>query len=221
MKRHFDEELKNLKEKLFKMGLLVEGSIDLCSRALFERNNDLAYEVMKNDKKIDQLELEIDEECLRLLALRQPTAVDLRLISMVMRAIHDLERMGDQAVNIAEKAIVTNQEPPLKPYSDLPKMAEIAQIMVRESINAFVEADKQKAQDVLKRDDEMDTLNEKIFKDLQELMKKTPDTVNRCVSLIMVAHNLERLGDLATNLAEDVIYVISGQDIRHHKAEQF
>jgi len=221
MQRHFDEELKGLREKLYEMGLSVEASIDKAMRSLFERDSKLAKEVRIDDKKIDDLELEIDAECLRLLALRQPAAFDLRLISMTMRAIHDLERMGDQAVNITDKSVLLNQETPLKPLDDLSKMSEIAKSMVRSALESFIEGNVEKAKLVLKIDDELDQLNYSVYSELSDIMRKKSDTIDRGLNLIMVSHNLERLGDLATNIAEDVIYLIEGIDIRHHKAEQF
>ena len=220
MKRHFDDELKKIKEKTFKMGLLVEQAIDDATASLFERNSDKANQVIKKDQEINLCEIEIDELGHELIALYQPAAVDLRLITMVLKITSDLERMGDQAVNIAEKALVINQEPPLKPYEDLPKMAEVAGGMVREALNAFMEQDADKAKQILEKDDIIDGLNDKIYEELQKLMEKTPQSIRTGVSLIMVSHNLERVADLATNLAEDVIYLKRGIDVRHHIRER-
>src|SRR3989338_1220524 len=149
IKRHFDDELKRLKDKLFRMGLLVEQAIDWASNALFQRDNPLAHNVIKNDQEINLYEIEIDELGHELIALYQPAAVDLRLITMVLKMTNDLERMGDQAVNIAEKALVINQEPPLKPYQDLPRMAEESRRMVRDSLDAFMQNDPEKAKHIL------------------------------------------------------------------------
>lgn len=220
MKRHFDDELKQLKEKIFRMGLQVEEIIAQAAQALFERNTKLAEEVIKKDQEINLLEIEIDELGHELIALHQPTAVDLRFITMVLKMNNDLERMGDQAVNIAEKAIQINQEPPMKPYVDLPKAAETARGMVRDALDAFMKRDSGKAEEILERDDVIDRINDKVYEELQEIMRNRPDTVRQGVALIMVSHNLERIADLATNIAEDVIYLTRGIDVRHHIRER-
>jgi phosphate transport system protein len=220
MKRHFDDELKKLKEKSFKMGLLVEQAIEDAMQALFQRNSEKAQNVIKKDQEINLYEIEIDELGHELIALYQPAAVDLRFITMVLKITTDLERMGDQAVNIAEKALVINQEPPIKPYEDLPKMAEMAGGMVREALNAFMERDADKAKEILEKDDVIDRLNDKVYEDVQKLMQQKPQAIRTGVSLIMVSHNLERVADLATNIAEDVIYLKRGIDVRHHIRER-
>ena len=220
MKRHFDQELKRLKEKLFKMGLLVEKAIENSTTALFQRNSALAESVLKGDQEINLHEIEIDELGHELIALYQPAAADLRLITMVLKITNDLERMGDQAVNIAEKALVINQEPPLKPYQDLPKMAEEARRMVRESLDAFMENDPEKAKGILEKDDLIDQINDKIYEEVQTILTEKPQHTRTGVSLIMVSHNLERVADLATNIAEDVIYLKRGIDVRHHIRER-
>ena len=220
MQRHFDEELGQLKDKLFKMGLLVEETIRKAVRSLIERDSKMAEDVIDGDQRINILEIEIDEFGHELIALRQPTAVDLRFITMVLKINSDLERAADQAVNIAEKAIVLNREAPPKNYLNIPKMAELAIDMMKESLDAFVERDAAKAKRLCERDDEIDELNDQIYCELQETMKKQAIPVEQAVSLIMVAHNLERIGDLATNVAEDVIYVVKGIDIRHHITER-
>ena len=220
MSRNFQDALKKLKEKIFRMGLLVENAIDGASIALFERDSAKAEEVIKNDQEINIYEIEIDELAHELIALYQPTAIDMRFISIVLKMTSDLERMGDQAVNIAEKAIVVNQEPPLKPYEDLPTMARQTRLMVREALSAFMNEDAMKAKEIMERDDEVDRLNEKIYHEIHEHMKKKPDAICVGVSLIMVAHNFERLADLATNIAEDIIYLKQGIDVRHHIRER-
>ena len=220
MKRHFDTELKKLKEKVFKMGLLVEQAIGDSTDALFKRDSAKAQMVMKNDQEINIQEIEIDELGHELIALFQPAAVDLRFITMVLKMTSDLERMGDHAVNIAEKAVIINQEPPLKPYEDLPKLAEGARKMVRDALNAFMGKDPDKAQRILEEDDELDRLNAKLYSDLQTLMEAQPKKIRTGVSLVMVSHNLERVADLATNIAEDVIYLKKGVDVRHHIRER-
>ncbi len=220
MQRHFDEELRQLKDKLFKMGLLVEEAVRKSIQALIKRDSKLAQEITEQDQKINILEIEIDEVSHELIALRQPTAVDLRFITMVLKINSNLERIGDQAVNIAEKAMALNKETPLKSYLSIPQMADIAIAMVKESLDAFVARDAQKAKQICERDDELDTLNDEIYNSLQTAVKKNEIEVSQAVSLIMVAHNLERIGDLGTNIAEDVIYLAKGIDIRHHISER-
>ncbi len=220
MKRHFDDELKKIKEKLFKMGLLVEQAIENATASLFERDNPKAQRVIQSDQEINLYEIEIDELGHELIVRYQPTAVDLRFITMVLKMTGDLERMGDQAVNIAEKAIMIMKEQPLKPYEDLPKMAQEARAMVRDALNAFMERDASKAESILERDDVLDRLNDHVYEEVQKLMQDQPKNVPVGVSLIMISHNLERVGDLATNIAEDVIFLKRGVDVRHHIRER-
>lgn len=220
MLRHFDEELRQLKDKLFKMGLLVEEAIRKSTECLTKRDAKLAEQVIEEDQKINILEIEIDEFGHELIALRQPTAIDLRFITMVLKINSDLERMGDQAVNIAEGAIAMSRETPPKSYLDIPRMAELAVKMVKESLDSFVEKDAVKAKAICESDDDLDGLKDKVYQELQEAMKNRSIEISQAVSLIMVAHNLERVGDLATNIAEDVIYLVKGIDIRHHITER-
>ncbi len=220
MKRHFDDELKRLKDKVFRMGLQVEEAVGKATQSLVERDSRKAEEVLKGDQEINLCEIEIDEMGHELIALYQPTAVDLRFITMVLKINSDLERMADQAVNIAEKAIQINQEPPMKPYVDFPKIAETAREMLRESLEAFMERDAEKAKKILEEDDVIDGINDRIYGELQKTMQERPDTIRQGVALIMVSHNLERIADLATNIAEDVIYLARGIDVRHHIRER-
>ena len=220
MKRHLDDELKKIKEKLFKMGGLVEDAVRDASDALFERDNAKAQDVIRKDQEINIYEIEIDELGHELIALYQPAAVDLRLITMVLKMTGDFERMGDQAVNIAEKALVINQYPPIKPYEDLPRMVESAREMVRCALHSFMTRDVEEAKRVLEMDDVVDGLNEKVYEDVQKIMEAKAESIRTGVSLIMIAHNLERIGDLATNIAEDVIYLNRGIDVRHHIRER-
>lgn len=220
MKRHFDDELKKIKEKVFRMGLLVLEAIKDSTDALFERDSRKAQDVIKRDQEVNLQEIEIDEMGHELIALYQPTASDLRLITMVLKINNDLERMGDQAVNIAEKAMILNQEPPVKPFQDLPKVVETVLKMVRDSLDAFMEEDAAKAKTILEADDIIDRSNDQIYEEVQSIMEKNPGNTRAGVSLIMVSHNLERVGDLATNIAEDVIYVNRGVDVRHHIRER-
>jgi len=220
MKRHLDDELKKIKEKLFKMAGLVEEAIRDAATALFERDIERARNVILKDQNINIYEIEIDELGHELIALYQPAAVDLRLITMVLKMTGDLERMGDQAVNIAEQAMVVNQQAPIKPYQDLPRMAEVSSEMVRRGLHAFMTRDVEEAKQVLEMDDAVDQLKDKIYEDVQQLMESNPVVIRMGVSLIMIAHNLERIGDLATNIAEDVIYLNRGIDVRHHIRER-
>jgi len=211
----FDEELQHLKEKLLKMGSLVEDAIKNSIHALVDRDNLLAQKVIDNDRLVNTLDVEIDEESIRLIALRQPKATDLRFITMAMKITTDLERMGDFAVNIAERAIELNEEPVLKPYIDIPKMREIAQSMIRDALNAFVKKDKHLALDVIMRDDQVDDLKRDVLQELALYMAKDPATVSRAMKISFVAQYLERVADHATNIAEMVIYLVEGKIIRH------
>lgn len=212
----FQKELQALKENLLKMATLVEGTIHDAVRSLVKRDSDLANQIFEREKQINEMELVIDEMCLKLLALRQPMAVDLRFITSAMKIITDLERMGDQAVNIAERALSLNQEQQLKPYIDLPRMAEIAQSMVKDVLDAFVNRDVQLARSVCERDDLVDGLNDQVVRELLTYMLSDPKTITRAVHLMIVARCLERIADHATNIAEDVIFMVAALVIKHH-----
>ncbi len=211
----FDDELQQLKEKILKMGAMVESSIKDSVKALVERNNDLARAIIEKDHRINALDVEIDEASIRLIALRQPCAGDLRFITTAMKITTDLERMGDLAVNIAERALELNQEPILKPYIDIPRMREIAQGMTRDALNAFVGRDKKLAMDVIMRDDEVDDLKAEVLRELLFFMIQDPTTASRAMKISFVAQYLERFADHATNIAEMVIYLVAGKIIRH------
>ncbi|HKN19391.1 MAG TPA: phosphate signaling complex protein PhoU [Dissulfurispiraceae bacterium] len=211
----FDEELMRLKEKVLLMGSMVETAIKDSVRALVDRDNQLAKNVIENDHQINTLDSEIDEECIKLIALMQPKAGDLRFITTAMKITTDLERMGDMAANIAERALELNEEPILKPYIDIPRMREIAQAMTRDVLDAFVKGDKKLAMDVIMRDDEVDDLRNAILKELVFFMVQDPSTVTRAMKIIFVAQYLERIADHATNIAEMVIYLVAGKLIRH------
>ena len=216
MERHFDEELKELNNRLLRMGAFVEESISRSVKALVERKADLAEEVIKSDEAIDMLEIEIDELCLKLLALHQPAAVDLRFITSAMKINNDLERIGDQAVNIAERTHEIIKQALLKPLIDIPRMAALAQKMVKDSIDALINKDEALARDVCKRDKKVDILNDQVFRELLTYMMQDPKTITRAVELVLVARHLERIADHATNIAEDVIYFVKGKTIKHH-----
>jgi phosphate transport system protein len=211
----FDEELMRLKEKVLIMGSMVENAIKDSVRALVDRDNQLAKTVIENDHQINTLDSEIDEESIKLIALMQPKAGDLRFITTAMKITTDLERMGDMAANIAERALELNEEPLLKPYIDIPRMREIAQGMTRDVLDAFVKGDKKLAMDVIMRDDEVDDLRNAILKELVFFMVQDPSTVTRATKIIFVAQYLERIADHATNIAEMVIYLVAGKLIKH------
>jgi len=211
----FDEELAGLKEKILKMGLLVEAAIRDSIKSLVERDSDLAREVIRKDHQINALDVEIDEECIRLIALRQPKAGDLRFITTAMKITTDLERMGDLAEDICERAIELNEEPPLKPYIDIPRMAEIAQGMLIDILDAFVKKDSKMAYEVISRDDEVDNLTVQIFNELMFFMVQDPKTISRAIKITYVSKYLERIADHATNIAEMVIYMVEGKMVRH------
>jgi phosphate transport system protein len=211
----FEAELRDLRERLLKLGGLVEQAIALSVRALAERNTEIAERVCEDDKRVNRLEIEIDELCLRLLALRQPAASDLRFITLALKIVTDLERIGDQAVNIAQRALELNREPQLKPYIDLPRMAERAQRMVKESLDAFVARDTALARQVCAEDAEVDALKEQIFRELLTFMMEDARTIPRAIRLILISRFLERVADHATNIAEMVVYMVESKMVRH------
>jgi phosphate transport system protein len=213
--RMFEAELSELRQKLLTVGGLVENAISNSVRALVERDTTLAEQVIGEDRRINRLEVEIDELCLRLLALRQPAASDLRFITLALKVVTDLERIGDLAVNVAERAIVLNAEPQLKPFIDIPKMAEIAQSMLKEALDAFVAGDASAARRVMRRDSEVDELYHQIFRELLSFMIEDPQTTTRAMAILFVAKHLERIADHTTNVAEMVIFFVEGRDIRH------
>ncbi len=215
-----EEEMRNLKNMLLKMASLVEQSIKNSVRSLTERDSKLAHRVINEDQIINTYDVRIDEECIRLLALKQPMGKDLRFITTAMKITTDLERIADNAVNIAERALELNEEPLLKPYIDIPRMREVAQGMVRDAINAFVEEDKHLAMDVIMRDDEVDDLNEMVLQELMFIMTQDPSTVSRAMKISYISKYLERIGDHATNIAEMVIYMVEGKIIRHMLPEE-
>jgi phosphate transport system protein len=215
MLRHFDEELKELKEKILQMGGLVEAQITGALRALTERDTALARQVIQNDHRINSMDVEVDEECLRLLALHQPAARDLRFITTMMKISTELERMSDLAENIAERAIELNEEPQLKPYIDLPRLANWTMRMVRESLDSFVNKDAALARKVCADDDFVDDLTEQLFRELLSFMIENPKTISRAIRLTFIGKYFERIADHATNIAELVVYMVEGKIIRH------
>ncbi len=217
--RHFEMELQSLKRRLLGMGALVEERVHASMQALMERRAEAAEAVIAGDAEVNDLQIEIDDRCLKLLALQNPMASDLRLITAAMKINADLERIGDQAVNIAENAVRIALAPPLRPMIDLPRMAEMAEAMTRDSLDAFVRRDAALARDVLSRDDAVDLLKDQIFRVLLTHMMADPGTIERALGLLLVSRNLERIADHATNIAEDVIFVVEAKDVRHHHEE--
>ena len=215
MQRHFHEELDALKQTLLAMGGLVEDQIRRVMTALLERDTMLAQEVIDGDAQVNAYDVEVDEKCVELLALYQPTAGDLRFITTAMKIVTDLERIGDQAVNIAQRALELNQEPQLKPYIDLPRMADIALAMLRRSLDAFVARDTELARRVCGEDAEVDALKEQIFRELLTFMMEDARTIPRAIRLILISRFLERVADHATNIAEMVIYMVESKMVRH------
>jgi phosphate transport system protein len=219
MERHFDEELQFLNDKLLQMARMVEESIALAVKGLTDRDESLARKVLLREGPINLLDVDVDEECMRLLALRQPMASDLRFITAGMKIGSELERMGDLAVNIAEVTQDLLKVPPLKPLIDIPRMAGLAMGMVRDALKAFVSRDELLAREVCLRDDEVDSLLDQIFRELLTYMMEDPSTINRAVGLILVGRHLERIADHATNIGEDVIFMVAGKTIKHHVEE--
>jgi phosphate transport system protein len=211
----FDEELRKLNDNILKLGSMVESAVGNSISSLVARNSGLAAEVIRKDHLINALEVEIDEECVRLLALRQPKAGDLRYIITAMKITTDLERIGDLAVNIGERAIELNQEPQLKPYIDIPRMADIAKDMLRDSIDMFIGRCKDLPYDIVKKEKEIDNLNVQVFNELLMYMIQDPQTITRATRISYVSKYLERIADHATNIAENVIYLCKGKVIRH------
>ncbi len=216
METHFQKELQGLKEDLFKMAALVEEAIRTAVQSLVIRDSDLSRKTFQGEDQINRMEIDIEEKCLKLLALRHPMAADLRSITSAMKITTDLERMGDQAVNIAERAISLNQEPQLKPYIDIPKIAEMTQSMVKDVLDAFVNRDSRLARSVCAKDDVIDGLNDQVFRELLTFMISDPQTITRAVHLMIVCRCLERIADHATNIAEDVIFLVDARVIKHH-----
>jgi phosphate transport system protein len=213
--RQYEEELRGLRTDLLKMGGLVERQIADAVDSLVNRKSDEAREVIARDAEVNRLDVDIDAMCLRILALRSPAASDLRFITTGLKINYDLERIGDLAVNICERALELNEEPILKPYIDIPRMASIAESMVRDSLDAFVRGDCDLAQQVIERDDEVDQLNGQIFRELLTYMAEDPHTISRATRILFVSKYLERIADHATNIGEMVVFMVKGKTIRH------
>jgi phosphate transport system protein len=217
--RHFQEQLEQLKTRLLEMGGQAEENVRLAVKGLVDRDQELIQGVMVGDEPLNNLHIEIDKRCFTLLALYQPMAADLRTIVAAVKINTDLERVGDLAVNIAEAARRYTSHAPVKKLIDIPRMASIAQSMLRDALDAFVRRDLAMAQAVLNEDDRLDSLKTQIFRELLTYMLQDPSTIEPALDLILVSRHLERIGDHATNIAEDVIFIVSARDVRHHAGE--
>lgn len=218
--RQYDKELKEVKQNLIYLGALTEKAIDEAVKALVERDSEMAQTVIDGDDIIDRLDEEIEEKCIRLLALRQPAARDLRFITAAIKINAHLERIGDLAVTIARKAILLNQETQLKPYIDIPRMSETSRSMIRKSLDALIGEDQQTANEVRCEDQIVDNLNDQIFRELLTFIIEDPRTTHRALLIMQVSKSLERISDHATSIAKAVIYMVTGENVRHDKPEQ-
>jgi phosphate transport system protein len=210
-----EKELIDLKERLLTMGSVVEAQCARSIKSLVDRDNALAAKVIEADHQVNRMEVEIDEECIRLLALRQPEAGDLRFITTAMKIVTDIERIGDLAVDVSERALELNEEPNLKPYIDIPRMAKAARNMLKEALDAFVNRNAELAWSVLDQDDFVDELNKQIFRELLTFMIEDPHSISRAIRITYISKYLERIADHATNIAEMVVYLVEGRIIRH------
>jgi phosphate transport system protein len=218
--KRYGEDLKKLREDILYMGGLVEDQIQKAIKSLVERDSALAELIIERDHEVNRLDVDIDELCIRMLALHQPAGRDLRFITTGLKITTDLERVGDMAVNIAEAARRYASHPPVKKLIDIPRMATTAQRMLRDALDSYVRGDMQLAQHVLDEDDELDSLKTQVFRELLTYMLQDPTTIEPALDLILISRHLERIGDHATNVAEDVIFMVSGRDVRHHAADQ-
>ena len=218
MELHFDQELTQTKDRLLRMSSLAESAVATALKGLVQRDDALAQNVLAGDSQLDNLQKEIDERCVELIALRQPKARDLRFL-IVMKIAAELERVGDQAVNIANRVLALNREPQLKPFVDIPRMSDLSCGMIRTVLDAFVYGKIEVARQVIGNDDEVDQLETQLHRELTSFMLEDPHTITRALSLNGVAHSLERIGDHAVNIAEEVVYLYEGRDIRHQPVQ--
>ncbi|MGH9328674.1 MAG: phosphate signaling complex protein PhoU [Terriglobia bacterium] len=218
--RHFEERLDGLRNRLLEMSGLVESAIYRGVHAVVDKDENLARQVLENESRVNRMQIEIDDMAVRLLALEQPVAIDLRLITAAIKINNDLERMGDLAVSIAERALSLMHEPVVNALVDIPYMARLVESMVRKSLDSFVRRDSQLARSVLSSDDAVDDLRNGIYKEMVRFMEENPHCITPALNLIFVARNLERIADHATNISEDVLFLIDGVDVRHHAEAQ-
>lgn len=219
MERHIDEELQELKEKLLMMASLTEKNISLSIQCFKEHKEEIVQDVYKKEKTINFLDIEIDQICMKLLALHQPMAVDLRYIASSLKISSELERIADQAVNIIDRSLVLINSLPQKPLIDISRMASLAQSMLKDSIESFIKKDADLAQNVCRRDDEVDEMNDQIFRVLLTCMMQEPTSIKRAVDLMLIGRHLERIADHSTNISEEVIYYVKGKSIKHYCAD--
>jgi phosphate transport system protein len=212
---HYEKELQEIKNGLIYLGALTEKAIQIAMKALLERNSDIAQNVIDNDREIDKLDAELEERCVRILALRQPTAIDLRFITTAIKINGHLERIGDMAVNIAEKAVLLNKEPQLKPYIDLPRMADLVSEMIKSSLDALIKNDLEMAEKVQQKEQIVDDLNEQIFRELLTFMMEDTKSIHRAILIMQISKNLERIADHAKGVADMVVYLVTGESVRH------
>ena len=218
--RHFEQELEKLKSKLLEMSALVESAVYRSVQGVVEKNEELAQEVLKKEGRINELEIEIDDLAISLLALQAPLAADLRLVTAAIKINNDLERMGDLSVSIAQSAVALMKEPVIRPLIDIPHIAGLAQSMVRKALDAFVNRDADLARSVLASDDAVDNMRTASYHELISFMESNPRQIGQALYLLSVVRNLERIADHATNIAEDVLFLVKGIDVRHHNEER-
>jgi len=218
--RHFERELDQLKAKLLEMSALVESAVYRSVQGVVEKNQELAEQVLKNEARINQLEIEIDDQAISLLALQAPLAADLRLVTAAIKINNDLERMGDLSVSIAQSALALIREPVIRPLIDIPHIAGLAQGMVRKALDAFVNRDPELARSVLASDDAVDNMRTASYHELISFMENNPQQISQALYLLSVVRNLERIADHATNIAEDVLFLVKAIDVRHHNEER-
>lgn len=216
---HYERELQEIKNSLIYLGALTEKAIQDAMKALSERNSEMANKIIRDDDDIDKLDTELEERCIRVLALRQPTAIDLRFITTAIKITGHLERIGDMAVNIAEKAIQLNQEPQLKPYIDLPRMTDLVTAMIKDSLDSFINNDLERAEKVRRMEEVIDDLNEQIFRELLTFMMEDPKSIHRALLIMQVSKNMERIADHTKGIADMVTYMITGENVRHQTRE--
>jgi phosphate transport system protein len=212
---HYEKELKEIKDRLIYLGALTEKAIQQSMRSLAERNSDVARQVIKADDEIDRLDTDVEERCIKILALRQPTAIDLRFITTAIKVTGHLERIGDMAVNIAEKAIQLNEEPQLKPYIDLPRMTDLVGQMIKDSLDSFIANDLKLAEKVRQTEQVIDDLNEQIFRELLTFMMEDSKSIHRSLLIMQISKNMERIADHAKGIADMVTYMVTGECVRH------
>ncbi|MRR15296.1 MAG: phosphate signaling complex protein PhoU [Deltaproteobacteria bacterium] len=212
---HYEKELQEIKNGLIYQGVLTEKAIQLAMTSLAERNSDIARKVIKDDDEIDKLDTELEERCIKILALRQPTAIDLRFITTAIKITGHLERIGDMAVNIAEKVLLLNQEPQLKPYIDLPRMTDLVGSMIKDSLDSFIRNDLVMAEKIRRSEQAVDDLNEQIFRELLTFMLEDSKSIHRALMIMQISKNLERIADHAKGIADMVTYMITGKSVRH------